>query len=228
MSEILSLADAPMVEEPAVGPEGEPTTRAVSSAIVRAAGALHSGELVVMPTDTVYGLGAIAFNEEATRRIFVVKKRPRSLPLPVLVYDPRQAWALAEGVPDEAKELAAVFWPGPLTLILNQAPELAWDLGDATGTVAMRVPAHDDLLALLYRVGPMAMTSANISGEPTPPTAAAVAARLGDAVGLTLDGGPALSGVGSTIVDLSGPEMRLVREGPIGADALTAALGESD
>lgn len=193
-------------------------------ALARARGVLRAGELVVMPTDTVYGVGADAFNHDATRRIFVVKMRPRSLPLPVLVSRPRQAWALAAEVPDAAAELAGAFWPGALTMILRDAG-LDWDLGDATGSVAMRMPGHDDLLALLEMVGPMAVTSANLSGEPTPRTAEGVKERLGDTVGLYLDGGPSPGDAGSTIVDLTGPEPVLVREGPITAQEVEQVVG---
>lgn len=194
-------------------------------AITRARGSLRAGELVVMPTDTVYGIGADAFNPEATRRIFEVKKRPRSLPLPILVSRPRQAWALSADVPPQAIELAAAFWPGALTLILPET-ELAWEIGDTRGGVAVRIPLHDDLLALLEAVGPMAVTSANITGEPTPRTVGEIAERFGDAVGVYLDGGESPSETGSTIVDLAKGKPLLVREGPIPSAEIERVLGD--
>lgn len=193
-------------------------------AITRARGALRAGELVVLPTDTVYGIAADAFNVDATRAIFRVKKRPRALPLPVLVSRPRQAWALTAEVPPAATELAAAFWPGALTLVLPQA-ELEWDLGDRRGGIALRMPAHDDTLALLESVGPLAVTSANITGEPTPPVVEEIRARLGDDVAIYLDAGPAPSDAGSTIVDLTGATPKLVREGPISVEQLEKVLG---
>lgn len=196
-----------------------------NAAILGAAGALRSGELVVFPTDTVYGLAVDAFNVAGTAKVFEVKRRPRSLPLPVVVSRPRQAWALCAEVPTEASELAAAFWPGALTLILPQTPDLDWDLGDSDGTIALRMPAHDALIQLLEMVGPMAMTSANLSGEQTPRDVADVAARLGEAVGVYVDGGPAISDAGSTIIDLSRRTNRLVREGPITIAEVEQVLG---
>jgi len=206
MSEIVDLADEREV------------------AITRARGVLRAGELVVVPTDTVYGIGADAFNPEATRRIFDVKQRPRSLPLPILVSRPRQAWALSSDVPPAATDLAAAFWPGALTLILPET-ELAWDIGDTRGGVAVRMPMHDDLLALLEAVGPMAVTSANITGEPTPGTVEGVQEKLGDAVGVYLDGGPSPAETGSTIVDLAKGAPVLVREGSITGADIERVLG---
>ena len=206
MSEIIKLADERDI------------------AITRARGALRAGELVVMPTDTVYGIGADAFNPDATRRIFEVKKRPRSLPLPILVSRPRQAWALSADVPEEAATLAAGFWPGALTLILPEA-ELAWDIGDTRGGVAVRMPMHDDVLRLLEAVGPMAVTSANITGETTPRTIEGVQEKFGDAVGVYLDGGESPSESGSTIVDLAKGTPMIVREGPIQASEIERVLG---
>lgn len=193
--------------------------------ISRAAGALRAGELVVFPTDTVYGLAVDAFSREGTGKVFEVKRRPRSLPLPVLVSRPRQAWALCAEVPPEALELAGAFWPGALTLVLPETPHLEWDLGDGAGTIALRMPAHDALVSLLEMVGPVAMTSANISTEPTPRECAQVAERLGEAVGLYVDGGPSTADAGSTIVDLSRRTVRLLREGPISAEQIEAVVG---
>jgi len=184
-------------------------------ALKAAAGALAEGLAVVVPTDTVYGMAADAFNPDATAAIFVAKSRPRSLPLPVLVSRPRQAWALCSEVPRAAEELVAAFWPGALTLLLPQAEGLTWDLGETKGRVAVRMPAHDDLLELISRIGPLATTSANRSGEPTPATIGEIAAAFGDAAGLYLDGGPSSADVPSTIVDLTGWRPKVTREGAI-------------
>ena len=189
-----------------------------------AAKLLRAGELVVFPTDTVYGLGADAFNLEATARIFEAKQRPRSMPLPVLVARPRQAWALCSDVPQSAQDLVAAFWPGPLTLILPQAEGLSWDLGETRGGVAVRMPAHDDLLELIMLLGPLAATSANPSGEPTPLEVREIAAALGDAAALYLDGGPSAGEVPSTIVDLTRWRPKVTREGPISRQEIEKTL----
>ncbi|HEX9696649.1 MAG TPA: L-threonylcarbamoyladenylate synthase [Actinomycetota bacterium] len=207
MSELISLLDE---RERAIG---------------RAAEVLRMGELVVAPTDTIYGLFADAFKPWATARVFEIKQRPRSLPLPILVSRPKQAWALSGAVPDAALKLAAAFWPGALTLILPENPELDWDLGDRTGTIALRMPSREDLLEIIARVGPVAGTSANPSGRPTAPDAAGVREALGDAVALYLDGGMSPGDAGSTIVDLSGEELRILREGPITAEQVRDAAG---
>lgn len=193
------------------------------AAIRAAADELRAGGLVVTPTDTVYGLAADAFARGATAKVFALKNRPRSLPLPVLVARPRTAWALASAVPRPAADLAAAFWPGPLTMILP-AGELDFDLGNADGTIAVRMPAHADLIALLEATGPLAVTSANLSGEPTGSTIAEIEASFGDQVEVYLDGGPAPLASGSTIVDLTGSGVKIVREGPIPAAAVLGAI----
>lgn len=185
------------------------------AALGRAASELRGGRLVVIPTDTVYGVAADAFNAFATAMVFAAKSRPRTLPLPILVAKPRDAWALTSEVPPAAAGLASAFWPGALTLVLPQAEGLEWDIGEGGGTVAVRIPDHPDTLDLLNRSGPLAVTSANRYGEPTPPTAARVAERLGHRVSVYLDGGPSRGDVPSTIVDLSGDAIRVVREGVI-------------
>jgi len=190
-----------------------------------AIGALRAGELVVCPTDTVYGVAADAFNVAATGAIFRIKDRPRALPLPVLVSRPRQAWAVSSEVPSGASELAAAFWPGALTMILPQGTDLDWDLGDARGSIALRIPNHPVLLELLERVGPVAATSANRTGEPTPPTVSEIETMFGAEVAVYLDGGPASGDAGSTIVDLSKGDPTLIREGPITSAELERVLG---
>jgi len=190
-----------------------------------AASALRSGQLVVIPTDTVYGLAADAFAPGATEKVFELKKRPRAMALPVLVSRPRQAWALCDSVPPAAAELAAAFWPGALTMILPQTPDLDWDLGESKGTIALRVPDHAGVLSLLELTGPLAVTSANVSGDPTPRTIEEIRARLGDAVAVYVDDGPSKEDAGSTIVDLARRKPAIVREGPIVAEEIERAIG---
>jgi len=193
--------------------------------IARALSALREGELIVIPTDTVYGLAADAFTPGATDKIFALKERPRSLPLPVLVSKPRQAWALCDSVPPAAAELAAAFWPGALTMILPQTPDLDWDLGDTRGTIAIRIPDHAWVLQLLEQAGPLAVTSANPSGEQSLRDVDAVRARFKDSVGVYVDDGPSKEDAGSTIVDLARRRPAVVREGPIGSDAIEKVIG---
>ena len=194
-------------------------------ALEAAAKAIGEGSIVVFPTDTVYGVGGDAFNQFATERIFAAKERPRSMPLPVLVAWPRQAWALCGSVPPAAAELAAAFWPGALTLLLPVSDELSIDLGETKGRIAVRIPAHQDLIELISSVGPMAATSANRSGSPTPSTIEEIRRELGDAVAVYVDGGPAREEVPSTIVDCTRRKPKVVREGAIGSKEIDAALG---
>jgi L-threonylcarbamoyladenylate synthase len=194
-------------------------------ALVRARDALQAGKLVVVPTDTVYGVAADPFAPGATAKVFELKQRPRSLPLPILVSRPRQAWALCDSVPPGAAELVAQFWPGALTLVMPQTPDLDWDLGEATGTIALRMPDHADMMELIEMTGPLAVTSANRSGVPTPSTVAEIYEQLGDAVAVYLDGGVSKEEVGSTIVDLARRKPKIVREGPISRDQVERAIG---
>ena len=194
-------------------------------ALEAAAKELRAGGIVVFPTDTVYGIGGDAFNQFATARIFEVKRRPRHMPLPVLVARPRQAWALCSEVPRAAADLVASFWPGALTLILPVADGLSLDIGETKGRIAVRMPAHDDLLELIAIVGPLAATSANVSGAPTPSTVDEIVGELGEDVPLYLDGGPASADVPSTIVDLARWRPKVVREGAIPKADIEKALG---
>lgn len=227
--------DAPATNPPPVPAAAMPLTPGTilslredrAEALQRGVAELRAGGVIVLPTDTVYGIAANAFDRAATARIFQIKRRPRSLPLPVLVSRPRQAWALCADVPATAAEIAAAFWPGGLTLVLRAVEGLDWDLGDGDGTIAMRIPAHTDLVELLERVGPLACTSANLTGEPTPASVAEIHAKLGDAVGIYLDGGPATVDRGSTIVDCTGIEPRIIREGPISALQVRAAANRA-
>jgi L-threonylcarbamoyladenylate synthase len=185
--------------------------------------ALAKGDLVVLPTDTVYGVGARGDVPGATARLFDAKRRPRGLTLPVLAVDAGQAWAVA--VPDDrARRLASRFWPGPLTMVQPRT-EVArdWDLGDAGDTVGVRVPAHDVAQALLRVTGPLPVTSANRSGQPTPADCEGVRAALGESVAVYLCAGPS-DGTASTVLDLGGPSPRLLREGVIPGKVLLAAL----
>ena len=169
---------------------------------------------MVLPTDTLYGVGCDPFNPSAVDALFQAKQRGRDLPLPVLVHTWRQAIGLVDEVTDQAQALIAAWWPGPLTLVLREAPGIGWDLGDSRGTVAVRMPKQDFALALIQRTGPLAVSSANRSGEPTPSEIPAVVEQLGDHVGVFFDAGPAPDGPASSIVDLTGKRPRLLREGP--------------
>lgn len=180
------------------------------------------GGLVVLPTDTVYGIGADAFTPPAVAALLAAKGRGRQSPPPVLVPAVQTLDGLATDVPDAVRALVAAFWPGGLTVILRSQPSLAWDLGDAHGTVALRMPDHPTALALLQRTGPLAVSSANLTGRPAATTAPAAAADLGTSVQVYLDAGPVPGGVASTIVDATGAELRLVRAGAVSLDALRA------
>jgi tRNA threonylcarbamoyl adenosine modification protein (Sua5/YciO/YrdC/YwlC family) len=192
-----------------------------------AADAIGRGGLVVMPTDTVYGVAADPFNPSATERLFEVKRRPADLVLPVLVADAAQARRLAGAWPEDAEALASAFWPGPLTVIVPAAAPPALHLGGAGGTVGLRQPAHPAALALLRLTGPLAVSSANVSGAPPAVTAADAARQLGDGVALYLDAGRAGGQTVSSVVDLSAGPMRLTRAGGIGQAELETALGRA-
>jgi len=193
--------------------------------IASAISALKGGRLVVMPTDTVYGIGADAFDGEAVASLLAAKGRGRDMPVPVLVGSWHTIEGLVYSVPNSARELIRAFWPGALSLVVRQAPSLQWDLGDAGGTVMMRMPLHPVAIELLREVGPMAVSSANISGRPAAVTAAQARDQLGDLVEVYLDGGPAEKQAASTIVDLTGAHPRVLREGPVTVDAIAAVLG---
>ncbi|MHB8339720.1 MAG: L-threonylcarbamoyladenylate synthase [Mycobacteriales bacterium] len=177
--------------------------------------ALRRGELVVLPTDTVYGLAADAFNPSAVRALLAAKRRSRDTPVPVLVGSWQTIEGLTPGVPAAATELIHAFWPGGLTLIVRQAPSLAWDLGETAGTVAVRMPLHPVALDLLRRTGPLAVSSANRSGVAPATTVEEARAQLGLAVSVYLDGGSCGDPVPSTIVDLTVTPPRLLRAGVV-------------
>jgi L-threonylcarbamoyladenylate synthase len=190
-----------------------------------AAALLRAGGLVAFPTETVYGLGAHALDEQAVRRVFAAKGRPADNPLIVHVPSLEQVDAVARAVPEAARRLAERFWPGPLTLVLDARPEVPAVTRGGRDTVAVRVPAHDVALALLRACGiPVAAPSANRSGRPSPTTAAHVRADLGDAVAV-LDGGACALGVESTVVDARGPVPVVLREGALSTEVLGAVAG---
>lgn len=184
--------------------------------------ALVAGEAIVLPTDTVYGVAVDPARPGATDRLFALKARPTDVALPVLAADAEQAFALAGDVPDIARRLAASFWPGGLTIVVPRRTGLLFDLGGPDdGTIGLRVPDHDVPRELARRVGPLATTSANRHGRPTPATALAAAAELAGPVGAVLDGGHC-SGAPSTVVVCTTDDVRVVREGRISSDAIHA------
>lgn len=187
--------------------------------LIAAAAAIERDELVVLPTDTVYGLAADAFSPEAVRLMLEAKERGRDVPSPVLVGSWNGLDGLVMAVSGDARELVEAFWPGGLTIIVEHAPSLSWDLGDTRGTVAVRMPAHPVAIELLTRTGPLAVSSANKHGQPPPATAAHARKQLGDAVTVYLDAGVA-DGKASTIVDLTGPSPVLRRLGAISVEQL--------
>lgn len=208
MTEIFDCTDA---EQRAIG-------------LASAVSAVKGGRLVVMPTDTVYGIGADAFDSEAVGALLAAKGRGRDMPVGVLV----GSWTTIDGlvfsVPPAARELIRAFWPGALSLVVAQAPSLQWDLGDANGSVMLRMPLHPVAIELLREVGPMAVSSANVSGRPAAVTASEARAQLGDSVEVYLDGGPAEQQAASTIVDLTSARPRILREGPISVENIARVL----
>ncbi|MGQ0845776.1 MAG: L-threonylcarbamoyladenylate synthase [Sporichthyaceae bacterium] len=190
--------------------------------LAAAAAAVGRGQLVVLPTDTVYGVGADAFSAEAVARLLAAKGRGRDMPVPVLIGSQRTLDGIAALVPDVARDLVAAFWPGALTIVCHQQPSLRWDLGDARGTVAVRMPEHPAAIELLQATGPLAVSSANVSGRPPATDVDEALKQLGDLVEVYLDGGPCLDSVPSSIVDVTGERPRLLRAGALSAAALRA------
>ncbi len=193
--------------------------------IASAVNAAKGGRLVVLPTDTVYGIGADAFDGSAVAGLLAAKGRGRDMPVPVLVGSWTTIDGLVYSVPAVARELIRAFWPGALSLVVHQAPSLQWDLGDANGTVMLRMPLHPVAIELLRRVGPMAVSSANVSGRPPAVTVEDARAQLADRVEVYLDGGAAVQQAASTIVDLTGPQPKILRPGPVTAERIGAVLG---
>ena len=209
-----------------------------ASGVTRAHTAITRGELIVMPTDTVYGVACDAFSAEAVALLLASKGRGRHMPPPVLVGSPDDVEALVQHVPDQAKAVMEAFWPGGVTIIFRADTSVAWDLGDTAGTVALRMPDHDIALDLLGVTGPLAVSSANKTGEPSARSVEEAVSQLGDSVSVYLDGG-VVGGVGdtvaanpgSTIIDASaldsGGPWRVVRHGVQSVDSLrVVARGE--
>ena len=191
-----------------------------------AAHAARSGQLVVLPTDTVYGIGADAFNAAAVRDLLAAKGRGPDMPVPVLVGSWTTIDGLVMAVPPVARTLIEAFWPGGLSLVVEHAPSLSWDLGDARGTVMVRMPLHPVALDLLRLVGPMAVSSANRSGSPPATTSAAAEEQLGADVSVYLDGGESPIGVASTVVDLTSEVPRVLRQGAVSIERLRDVIGD--
>jgi L-threonylcarbamoyladenylate synthase len=189
-------------------------------AIRTAAQRLTAGELAVLPTDTVYGLAANAFDRDAVADLLRAKGRGRDMPVPVLVGSWTTVDGLVSSVDTRTRELIEAFWPGGLTLIVRHAPSLNWDLGDADGTVGLRMPLHPVAIELLEQTGPLAVSSANKSGQPPAQTAAEARTQLGEEVAVYLEDGRVPVGVASTIVDVTGARPRILRLGAVSADAL--------
>ncbi|MGO0574907.1 L-threonylcarbamoyladenylate synthase [Ornithinimicrobium panacihumi] len=201
----------------------EPAAR--ERALETAAAAVRAGKVVVLPTDTVYGVGADAFDVVAVAMVLAAKHRGREMPPPVLVPNPRTVDGLAESVPMYAKILMRQFWPGPLTLVLRAQPSLQWDLGETNGTVALRMPDDEVALHLLAEVGPMAVTSANVTGRPAATTGQEALGQLGGAVAVYLEDGPRTGGLPSTILDCTGEEPVVLRLGALSAEEIRGVLG---
>ena len=202
------------------------TEEGLAKGIAAAAEAVRRGELVVMPTDTVYGLGADAFSRDAVRAILTAKGRGREMPPPVLVPNAQTLDGLATNVPAYARELIEAFWPGPLTVVLVAQSSLMWDLGETNGTVGLRMPKDDTALKLLEEVGPMAVTSANLTGQAPAQTILAATAQLGLAVSVYLDAGTCEGSLPSTILDCTGEAPVILRAGALSVARVQEILGD--
>ena len=196
---------------------------AASSYVEQALRILRSGGLVAFPTDTVYGVGAVAFDAIAVERLYWAKDRPADKAIPLLLGKASDAASVAEDIPDMALKLAERYWPGPLTLVVRKAPEVPESV--TTGaTIGIRVPNHAVALNLLQAAGPMAVTSANLSGQAPARTADEVLAQLESRVDLVVDGGTTPGGIASTVVDCTGDVPRILRQGPITLDDIQSTL----
>jgi L-threonylcarbamoyladenylate synthase len=191
-----------------------------AAGVEAAVGAARVGDLIVLPTDTVYGVGADAFIPAAVRTMLAAKGRGRNMPSPVLVGTARAAAALVEDLGAFGQDLIDEFWPGPLTLVFRASPTLLWDLGDTKGTVALRMPLHQIALDVLKQTGPLAVSSANRTGQPAATTADEAQQQLGETVSVYLDGGPCVDNPPSTILDMTGTIPTLLRAGAISVDRL--------
>lgn len=196
--------------------------------IADATGALRRGELAIIPTDTVYGIAADAFSPLAVMSLLGAKGRGREMPPPVLISNVGTVNALARDIPGWVHSLLDQFWPGPLTVVCHQQTALKWDLGETRGTVAMRMPQDEVALELLGRTGPLAVSSANLSGQPAALNAQDADDMLGPATAVILDAGPSEVGESSTILDCTGIQPRILREGALKKSVLVEALAELD
>ena len=183
--------------------------------ITAAIAAAKRGDLVVLPTDTVYGLGTDAFSQAGPQKLLAAKGRDRNMPIPVLVGHVKALDGLAQRVDGVTKALAEAFWPGALTIVVKAQPTLRWDLGETNQTVALRMPLNPIAIELLNAVGPMAVSSANKTGQPAATNVEEAIAQLGEEVTIYLDGGQTPGNVASTIVDVSSGEIKLLRQGAI-------------
>jgi len=195
------------------------------NSIQRALEILQAGGLVAFPTDTVYGVGALAFDGKAVESIYTSKDRPIEKAIPILIGETDDINKVASEVPPMAKKLAGRFWPGPLTIVVPKHLSLP-DAISATNTVGVRVPDHVVARTVLRAVGPMAVTSANLSGQPSPSTAQEVFAQLNGRIALILDAGKTPGGVPSTVVDCTSSKLVIMREGPIRFDEIMAVTGQ--
>jgi L-threonylcarbamoyladenylate synthase len=193
------------------------------AAIQHALSVLENGGLVAFPTDTVYGLGALAFDGSAVERIYAAKDRPDEKAIPILLGNTDHLARAAARVPAMARTLAERFWPGPLTLVVPKHPHLP-AVVSAAATVGVRMPDHPFALDLLEKTGPLAVTSANLSGQTSPSTAEEVLVQLAGRIHLVLDGGRTPGGTPSTVVDCSGERPVMLRPGPISLDQIYEAL----
>jgi tRNA threonylcarbamoyl adenosine modification protein (Sua5/YciO/YrdC/YwlC family) len=197
-------------------------------ALSAASMAVQRGELVVLPTDTVYGIGADAFDAKAVQALLDAKGRGREMPPPVLISAATTLDALATGIPEYARRLVDRFWPGPLTIVCNQQRSLQWDLGETRGTVGIRMPDHRLARDLLERTGPMAVSSANLTGHPAATDADQAEEMLGQVVAVIIDDGTSPGGAASTIVDVRGANGKVLRTGALSVEELNEALDDLD
>ena len=193
--------------------------------LAQAAALLRAGELVAFPTDTVYGVGAVAWNREAVGKLYVAKLRALEKAIPILLADPDDLDQVARGVSAAARRLAGRFWPGPLTIVVPRSARVPDEVTAGGDGVAVRVPDHPMARALIRAAGaPLATTSANLSGGPSPVTAQEVSAQLAGRIGMILDGGRCPGGVASTVVDLTGSSPVILRPGPISLEEILEAV----
>lgn len=202
----------------------DPESRAAGLTAAREA--VAAGQLVVLPTDTVYGVGADAFTPAAVQALLSAKGRGRDMPVPVLIGSQRTLDGIAARITDQARDLVEAFWPGGLTIVCHQQPSLMWDLGDARKTVAVRMPLHPVALDLLKVTGPLAVSSANRSGRPPADSATDALDQLGESVAVYLDAGRTADIVPSTIVDVTTDRVRILRVGSVPVEEIRGVVAD--